>query len=686
MKKALIKRFLLTLPMSIGLLTSSVSCNFFNNSKVGNENGESKRTFTPVNSKDIKLSNDYLDFNDEKISPHRVVPITEGETFIVNKNALSTEQQEKTLNQINSTEKDFDKVKEKKDTENRFYIEFKDEYTGVLFREFSYATDDKGIHRYMLGKNALVKFAQEFKRKVPFGPEVHFLEGININDFNVIPSTANGVYITQNKNIYLNGYLLLEKGIGLYSIMSSLMGTLFHEYIHHWANTYAQVGLLIDHYGSKKNNYNNARIIYHGASEENHGQEVQIWNGYFTEQFKDLLNWNVNLRADLNGNPSYDKADPLFRKRFLSSIFSPSELWNYANTYEDKYKFLDTAEIFYSTDGNFKIKPDNIKYIYSLTEAVAREYTKYAYENYFELNKGAVQSSQKDNDYLFSWFGSTIVKNNSLALLSYGPSNDWIRTYLEPSGIAYTNTDWNLNDYLAFPNSVFPFNYKGTLPKKNFDSEPSKLYTLRDEFKNDRTKQFYNLFLETMGYGKEIAQIFPKIIWRWDDKITETNKLHEKLWNDDVARSFVKFAGYLKDKNETGFAIVSKDNKNILTTKFKYQDQFNFFGKSQFDQGASLLDPEARNEQISTRLYPNPQQVYYPYVSENYVNLKEGDKIYFWKDLNNDGKAQEDEIEFDRTVSIPEFRRVTTDQGSTGNDRREIYLQSEKGILTTKII
>ncbi|VEU74764.1 Uncharacterised protein [Mycoplasmopsis citelli] len=687
MKKALFKKILLTIPLTLSVVATSASCSFFEDLKTKKTppTVETRNNFAAVNLSDLKLLTKYVDFNDKDTSPHRIVPITEEETFLVNQDNLTDQEKEKILKELNSTVEDFQKVEEKEDTDKRFYLQFVEPYTGVAFKEYSYATDENGVHRYMLGKNALVKFAQEFKRKVPFGPEVHQLQGININDFTVIPASANGVYVTQNKNIYLNGYLLLEKGIGLYAIMSALMGTLFHEYIHHWANSYAQVGLLIDKYGNSKDRYNNARIIYHGASEENHGSEVQLWNGYFTEEFKNLLNWNVNLKADLSGNRSYDQAPQLYKNKYLSSIFSPSELWTYANSYEDKFNLLNDANILYSTDGNFKIGPANIKYIYSLTESVAREYTKYAFENYYQLNSGLSRSSEENKNYFFSWFGSTIGTNDRVALLTYGAGNDWLRTYLTPSTVAYTNKGFNQDDYLAFPNTVFPFNYKGRLTDNNQDYDSSRLYTLKEEFKNNRSKPFYKLFLDTMGYGKAIAQIFPKTIWKWEDKITDTHKLHEKLWTDSVARNFVKFSGYLKDKQESGFAIVSS-NGNITSTKFQYQDTFNFFGKSAFDQGASILDPDEREEQLQTRLYPDADEVYYPYTTDNYVNLKENDKIYFWKDLNNDGKAQRNEIDFKKAISIPKFRRVTNNQGSDGASNKDIYLENENGTITAKII
>ncbi|VEU76269.1 MYPU_1760 family metalloprotease [Mycoplasmopsis columboralis] len=682
MKKTFKKYFgLFAILSSLATLTSS--CDFFDLNSQQNPTPVHK-TFDAVDLSSVKINKNYQNFDDSSISPHRVVQITDSELLIVNGPNLSKEQKNKILSAVNSTDKDFLLVKEKQDSEKRFYLEYIDPYTKIIFRDYAYFVDGNNNKRYLLGKNALVKFAQEFKRKVPFGPEVFYLEAININDFNVIPKSANGAYIPQSKNIYLNGFAFLEKNISLYSIMSSLMGTLFHEYIHHWANTYAQTALIIDPFNNNKNDFGNEKIIYHGASEEGELNETQLWNGYFSKEFKNLLNWNINIKADLTGNSNYDLLSDIAKSKLLHNYFSPNELWEYANTNVDKFHFDDKKEFWYTSDGTFVINPKSLQYIFSLTELVAREYTKFAFENYYPLNDGIYPESSNSTSY-FGWFGNSVVSKQGYTLSTYGAGNDWMRTYLLNSATAYTNRGFDINEYLAFPDNVFAFNYKGTVTgDDNFDS--SSIYTLKDEFKNNRSSKFYELFLDTMGYGKAIAQIFPKIQWKWNDKIDDNTKLHESIWTDDVAKEYVKFSGYLPNKKYSGFVIVSKDNKILQSTKFQYQDTFNFFGKSEFDTGAIMLNDQERQKQLQSRIYPNPKEVYYPYITEDYVKLHDGDSIYFWIDDNKNNIIEENEIKYNDHISLPEFRRVSNAHSTTTRIVKTTYLEPKENKILVKQI
>ncbi|WP_025755209.1 MYPU_1760 family metalloprotease [Mycoplasmopsis cricetuli] len=640
--------------------------------------------------KNLKIMNNYLNFDQQlDISPKSLVPISDGEVQVVNWNEIKPGVRDIIVKKYNNKIEDFNIVEEFFNNEyNQWYIEFQDPITKIKFREYAYYNDSHDNKRYLLGKNALVKIAQEFKRKVPFGPEVFDLEAININDFNVIPPLANGLYIPNNKNIYINAFNFLEKGIKLYSIVGSIMSVIFHEYLHHWSNSYAQIVLPDDkdeNETSEDKKYTKYPIYYHGSSIENEQGHAQYWNGEFVKKFKNILNFNIDTISYLKNNPLYINANNKIKEKWISNNFSLKNLWDFSNTNNDFLNIKDNERYYFSPEGQYGLTKSEIRYYYSLTELVAREYTKYAFESYFPqdglentlLDPGLI--SNKVN--FFNWYGAIESDNSkgNLVVSQYGQSNDWMRVYLSSLKNIVDNKKIKLNDYVIYPNTPFKFEYLTESKEK-----PNEFLTLKNKFKKDRSEEFYNLYLETMGYGKAIAQIFSKNVWKWNDLINNDNLLHSKINFDHSVSDEIKFVGYLPDKKYTGFAIIKKD-KLIQKAKFQYSDTFSFFGHKNFDYGAFLNSGKKRKEQFLDRRYP--KEHFYNYITEEFVKISNGSEVYFWTDLNNDNEIQENEIDFNKNISIPDQRRVTTLRDERNSDL-DFYIEksSNEKIQIKKIL
>ncbi|AKA50014.1 hypothetical protein VO56_01985 [Mycoplasmopsis gallinacea] len=582
-------------------------------------------------------------------------------------------------------------VKDAKNIDNQVYREYVDPVTKIKFVDFAYyedeitETNEDGsittykIPRYLLGEEGLKLLATEFKRKIPFGPEVFALKEININNFFVSPPKTKGLYIQELQHIYLNGASLAEKGLDLFSIVKYMTTTLFHEYMHHWATFYAETGKKSDQNTDLNNkDIKTQQLLYYKdssvsslASGHKHSL-TQYWNGYFSSNFKKLLNYDVDKKA-LYNNPIKTtlRVSPDLAENTLFTTLSLNEIWrlaNEANTADitNKFTTVDDTQLIYGVNQSDTNKPEikfeiglnTIQYYFSLTELVPREYTKYAFESYFDINDD--NNAQKRDFYLknngsyVSWSGLYFTNLENRKTYNYLPSanvEDWWKTfYIKPSS-QILKASKQRPAYLAYPNNIFD-------ASKFIDRNGN---ALEKERTKNRSEEFYQLFLNTMGYGKEIAQIFSDNKWKWGDSLNENHKYHTSIESEDAYTQDIKFIGYMPSKEYTGFAII-KSSGDIEVTPFEYQDTFSFFGKSKIDTGASLWDPATRNDQIRSRIYP--KEKYYPYVTKDFIKLENNSVIALWKDLNQNGIYDAGDEIVHRELSIPTQRWVSTEKSS----------------------
>ncbi|MHA3828226.1 MYPU_1760 family metalloprotease [Mycoplasma sp. Z1473D] len=599
------------------------------------------------------------------------------------------------------------------------YVEYVDHYTKIKFRDFAYYIDenDESKNRYLLGPGGLAYLANEFKRKVTFGPEVFDLEAININDFTIIPASANGLYIPSTKNIYINGAFMCETDATLYDRVATIMQTLFHEYMHHWANNYAEIALI------SQDKISNGSIIdpnskellpvnYYQPETSNKSSlldkafssaDTQYWNAYFANNFKNLLNYDVSAK-------SYIKPEilALLRERWvgaykatntsdaLYSNFSPKDLWELSNGINNgtlvpssNRTLLRKLEskpdgFWYSPDEKFTLGAGDLRYYYSLTELVPREYLKYAFESYYNINEpnpGAI-AQEKREEFSSGYFGNMKFHydktSQSYEIRPSSVAEDYGKVFMNNFDSLH-RSGWYINDNFGLidPNPIKywdPIKGKWVLKEVRGSSSimyPTSPFALESYRTNDpiyksqlekiqenNSEDFYRVFLKTMGYGSEISQIYyDNSGWKW---VGNTYSQVEKNPNNIKK---IKFSGYLKDKNHSGIVVLDKNGGLVAKTNIIYLDTFNFFGHSTFDTGARINsqneeDSKLRQEQLNNRIYANNN--YLSYITEDYINPGNKGYIYFWDDLNKNGLVEENEIVKDHQISLPESRWVTT--------------------------
>ncbi|QKT05638.1 MYPU_1760 family metalloprotease [Mycoplasma sp. OR1901] len=684
---------------------SNPSDNKENNTNVENENNKTPE----ITDNNEGHGNSFTEFENDKNNERSVIsglldinlfPILKNETSY--STSLNEDQVYENLVALNATSvNSLDEIHEKQTKDGRFYYEYQDPYTKIFFRDFSYYSV-KDEHRYLLGKSGLVKLAQEFKRKIPFGTEVFDLHGININDFKTIGKNANGLYIPSTKTIYINGSIYSEQSFTEYQRIGGIMPTIFHEYIHHWATTYAESGLESDPEANvsttEEEIQDKRRInIYYNpnsTTKENHTHgSKQYWNAFFTNKFFNLLNYDVNKYGfiDYQSLSLFGGPDLAFRSdlTFMYRKLSANDLWMISNSKNGPEHLKNPENYFdlaYSPSESFKLDYSKIKYYYSLTELLPREYLKYAYESYFNMNDvNEAYENRETSKSSIGWFGIHSYKmENGEKTLIFSPSanaDDWSkvflnnfdsfrRQYMFQDGNIDPNTGEPRMSAYMYPTSVFDISHFKYTDESGINYNSRKVIKKLPENKTrNRSEDFYKLFLKTMGYGKTISQIYFDNDFEW---VSDSG-----VSIDDQKAKTIKFSGFLDNKNVTG--IVLKDSKNQIydTLKIEYYDLFNFFGHKDFDQGATLVDPKTeknsqdRETQIANRLYPENKN-YYQYITKDFVKIKDNSLIYLWTDLNKNGIVEDNELNSDQ-ITLPEQRWVSTQRSSIANTKLPKY-------------
>ncbi|ADE19464.1 MYPU_1760 family metalloprotease [Mycoplasma crocodyli] len=582
------------------------------------------------------------------------------------------------------------KITEHEDTEagykNVFYRQYVDPITHVAIRDYAYHfNEDTNEKRYFLGDNGLIALAIEFRKKVTFGPEVEMLKAININDFRIITSESKGLYIPLNRSIYINTIWGIEKGIDIFSKTQLILPTLFHEYMHHWATCYAEVG---DNRVSEDRSFNifkqqvkdplvfkenivhinednilnkvpfTTKIAYYGNS---NSLNLGYWNSSFVNNFYKTLNYDIPVKYnDIPTANNYVKNS--FKPDFAFRKFSINDLWNYSNADRslmtigeyDKLtrRFVNEGDIKFTSYSSFGSSqkgytPEQVKYYYSMTELVPREWSKFTFDSEFDNTKVVKfkGSNYNKNKWALSWSGLYIKTNDQILFYPSSVADDWAKVYL--MDISTVNSDsvgpYNASSRdLVYPNTTDSLTYSAWETIQN-NSDTNKIR------KENRDIAFYENFLNAMGYGKTISQIMYKNGTKW------INYKNGEIETSQDSFSKIKLMGYLPNNSQyKGFVFANKNGKNELV-KFSINPFNDFFKGSK-----SKYEAEVTNN-----------MAYKSYITQTYIDFNTLDletPIKYWIDKNGDGNLDENEIE-NGEITLPTSRYVSTLASYNYNNR-----------------
>ncbi|MBW0595757.1 hypothetical protein MADP15_00042 [Mycoplasma anatis] len=524
-------------------------------------------------------------------------------------------------------------------------IEYIDPYTKIKFVDFAYYEDKNGP-RFLLGEEGLKYLAREFKNKVPFGPEVFNLNAIHINDFNIVDDKVRGLFISNVNTIYINANFLSENGYDIETKVQNIIPTIFHEYLHYWAKTYAEVGI-----DSKNSELNKNTLLISSKSDE--GYQTSAWNKNFVNNFKEQLGYNSTKKYPTVNN-----------KQSLFSNLSLNDLWNIANggpssAYPNKNYFVSQISHKKSDGYLFDINTEEIKYYYSIDELIPRELTKYFFiPYYFPYEETVIKDSSTFENVIYrnNWYGlESLIYQNGSYYNDFTPNSlyvDYSKTILNPV-VKYAGSNWfNTNDKIL----VVYQNYLQT--------------------NKEKAKQFYKLLLETMGYGKTISQVI-------NVAKNNTNKINP--YDDTVAiqpeeTKKIRLVGYLPtDSQYKGFVFESTDSKNpYILAEFDTHEIFRFQGYS-----GSIFDNNNNDRYFN--LSPTDVKLseeFKSYITKEFVDtskIKNSSVIHYWLDKNNDGKLQNDEI-VDDVITLPENRDVAVEVYNLKKENSYIIIKNKTNL------
>ncbi|WP_027332610.1 MYPU_1760 family metalloprotease [Mycoplasmopsis gallinarum] len=575
--------------------------------------------------------------------------------------------------------------------DNQNVLVYHDPVNGIIFRDFSYGEitnneTGKKENRFLLGKTGLALLAKMFYNKMTFGSEIAYLDSININNFSIIDNSSLGLYIPSIKQIHLNGGFVAEFGFSLEQKVIYLMSSLYHEYMHHWANSYVNYGNYIDSQ-SRKNLF--TQVKYRTPDGLSEKPSIKT-NKYFYSDFYNKFKFYLNYQGGTDINKSAVATNPYFIGKYftIGEIFDLAnttddalfeelflKLKNHSNPANDKISFNPYSEnnnlmnIFGSLFGkqrntkNENITTDydfsNLSYYYSMVELIPREWIKYNYLSDYSpsnsTNKILWTISNDEEKYKISqnYLGTFKQSAYYSQYINNSYVSDWSRSLINATPfIGYNGLSSEQKREIIFSNNVW-------LDKVQF-TENTQVPTY---------KLFYKLFLDTMGYGKVISQM--------------KNYANNSYNNFQSDENKVSLTGYLDNKYDALliYEPVENEKRNLKKVNLNYLNYVRFEGKNHPEDREYKLKPKDVLDDLSAKQY-----VYY----SDYFNINKSlnSEIAFWKDLNQDNEIQwETEVKstFDSTA-LPQRPIINSDSEQFDRPKYyRIYNENENGNYKLKI-
>ncbi|MEA4115411.1 hypothetical protein VBM87_01270 [Mycoplasma sp. 744] len=524
-------------------------------------------------------------------------------------------------------------------------IVYTDPINGLKFKDHSYGEFDNSNKqqkekRFLLEEYGLALLANHFYAKMTFGPEIAHLNEINVNDLRFTDINANGLYITNIENIYLNGSFVAEKGFTIDQKVKYLMPILFHEYMHHWVNSYVT-----------NLDFNNSFIKATYRTDENPIGTYGYYYKEFYDNFAYLLHFqdkeeNLNISNEINFN---QKSDNVY---FVGNIFNTKNLFELGNTNDnERYQYLldalkDIAE--YHPEKKVTFKRNNINnrfinseyypsilpYYYSIVELIPREWLKFAFTPYYSasdynnVNFNNLTQANKKYQTIQNYWLTGYKENNSNSIIYTNNSYvlDWARTvnngiYLSNSNSRNNRFNNRNSNIQNFENNVWP--YQLTQRQNGEIVNQTPVYKL-----------FYKLFLDSMGFNKKIVQIRSKIN-------AQVNQIHDiKIDTSANTINQISLSGYLNSLDYNAIVLEQNNQQTIVPIKYTPFMRFNAFNKVINNENYKEIDILKPSD-----IYENLNN-YVAYTSEYFDSSKlTKANISFWKDANKNGIIDTGELE-----------------------------------------
>ncbi|MGL5204834.1 MAG: MYPU_1760 family metalloprotease, partial [Metamycoplasmataceae bacterium] len=367
--------------------------------------------------------------------------------------------------------------------------------------------------------------------ELQFGPEIESLKVIRFNNLSVLSRNVNGQYSpsTQEIDISIDHYLNEFKNINLKEKIELIFPTLFHEYGHHFSNTFIT--------SIAKNDPKNSRRLY---TKYYNAVNISVFKNIpsvFLDEFEQALHYNNSEMSNLLNNNSDD----------VSSIKSAREIYNASNNINikyniegddylgiDDYEFLNEIP-FRRRDVSFPVNSDRYTYLFSIDELLTRKLQQITYidnRNGTSIanNTTTFTGTEFSEGYSPSTMGSDISRNKSIEYVG--------------------NNNYDISEKLL----LMDYPYGG-----RFHIKDGSIITV-----DPTVQSLWNAYYDIGGYEYGISQIYMN-----NSSTLTSNSSRTPLSRNDFNN--IKFTGFLDNsssKNYKGLLL----STNGLYKEYKFLD------------------------------------------------------------------------------------------------------------------
>ena len=459
---------------------------------------------------------------------------------------------------------------------------------------------------YFLGDEGLKILNQRIKDDLQFGPEIETLKLIRINNLGLLSTNVNGQYnpFTQEIDISISNFNnSWFQNITAKEKVDLIYPTIFHEYGHHFSNTYITSIYTSDPRNSKK--------LYSQSGNKSIHKNIPT---YFLNEFEKSLHYSNSSESLLLSN----------NKDSISSFKTAKELFDKANgidvkNYSDDNNFLgidqmnlDTKIPFKNKEYHFQINSQNYFYYFSIDELLTRKLQQISYID--NIN------------------GKSIANNTTTF------TGTEFKTKFSPSTMAFDisknkqieRVDNNNNYIVDNELILMDYPYGGDFIDQNNTVHNIKS-TVRD---------LWSAYVEMGGYNYGISQIY---LENTSEQVnpTERNSLKPENFKN------IKFTGFLDNSKRNTYKglLLSQDGKYVnydfITNNYEYK----------------LLNAKSSVLSLTRDIVQPINKFGYmtDYIDISNIDLSKPIKV--WNDANNNDVVESQEME---SLTVSPHRPTTT--------------------------
>ncbi len=456
---------------------------------------------------------------------------------------------------------------------------------------------------YFFGHEGLQAINEKIKSDLQFGPEIENIKTITINNLSILNREVSGQYnpFTNEMSISISNLIPQFQNIPLEEKVELIFPTIFHEYGHHFANTYITSISTNDIRNSKKLfSQNGTRSVHKNIPKK------------FLQEFEESLHYK---NTTINNLLSNDKSQ-ISSKKSARSLYEETNSANIKNKSTD-HDYLKINDFRLTTkiparnlEREFLITSDKYAYLFSIDELLTRKLQQISYIDVLNGTSIANKTSTfTGTEYRGNFYPSTIATDISK------------NKKIEFDG----NETYSINDELI----LMDYPYGGI-----FIDNLGKTHIIKST-----VNTLWNAYLDISGYQYGISQIFLNNTSKQATKTTRTSLSKNDFLN-------IKFTGFLDNSKKYKSLLLKNKNGSYIKHNFiKNNYKYNFLSAKSdiLSRERDLIKPQNK----------------FGYTTD-YINISKVDltsPIKAWNDKNNNGNLDVGE---DESLNVSPNRPTST--------------------------